>query len=309
MVDLGPRPKSSALGPRRRGLSDTQFALALIAPAVAVVVCVLLFPLAFSFWASLNKVRGSNLSMSFTGLGNYAKAISNDLFAVSLTNTVYFAVVTVCGTVVIGLGMAVILNERFMGRGALRAIVILPWAVSQVVVGVIWGWIYNGSFGFLNSLLKGFGVIDSYKGWLSDPGLAMNLVAIAFVWSSVPFAVIVFLAALQSIPSDLYRAAAVDGANSWKRFVYITLPQLRYALLIVLVVATLDGLLAFTLIYVLTGGGPGTSTTVLSWLGYQVTFSQLDFGQGAAIFYMLVFVLMGAAVVYIKFLHRAGGEL
>lgn len=291
----------------RSGLTDTQFALLMLLPAVLVVAGALAFPLGFSFWTTLNSV-GPNLSMSFKGISNYVDAVHNPFFLTSLGNTLYFAALTVTATVVVGLGMALLLNERFVGRGVLRAIIIIPWAVSQVVVAIIWGWIFNGSFGLLNALLKSLGLIGSYRGWLSDPALTMNLVALAFVWSAVPFSVVIFLASLQSIPIDLYKAAAVDGADAWRRFRHIVLPSLRYAILVVLIVASLDGLLAFTLIKVLTGGGPGTSTTVLSWLGYQLSFLQLDFGQGAAVFYILVVIMATAAAVYIRVLQRSAGE-
>lgn len=296
-------PTKRARAPRFQ-LSDTAFALLMIAPALIVVGAVLLFPLAYSFWTSLNEVSTSDLSMTFTGLSNYATAIQDGLFPTALRNTIYFAVLTIVGTTVLGLAIALVLNEKFVGRDLLRTLIILPWALSQVVIGIIWNWIYNGTFGILNASLKEIGLIHSDQGWLSNSSLAMTLVAIAFVWSAVPFAVVMYLGTLQTIPADLYKAARVDGAGIVSRFLYITVPALRYTTLVILLVASLDGLLAFSLIFIMTGGGPGTATTVLSWFGYQTTFVNLRLGEGAAIFYMLVALMLGVAVLYIRVLHR-----
>jgi multiple sugar transport system permease protein len=276
----------------------------MVAPALILVAGVLLFPLAFSLWTSLNDVSTVNLSMRFTGLANYSGAVHAPFFRTSVEHTLVFAAITILGTTVMGLAIALVLNERFAGRGILRALMILPWALSQVVVGIIWSWIYNGTFGVLNAMLQGAGLIHEYRGWLSDPSLALTLVAVAFIWSSVPFAVVMYLGTLQTIPADLYKAAHVDGARTLQRFLYITLPALRYTTLVILLVASLDGLLAFSLIYIMTGGGPGIATTVLAWMGYQTTFVDLNLGQGAAIFYLLVVFMVGVAFWYVRVLHR-----
>lgn len=278
----------------------------MVAPAVLVVAGVLLFPLAFSLWTSLNDVSTVNLSMKFVGLRNYSDAVHTPFFVNSLTNTLFFATITIVGTTILGLAFALVLNERFIGRALLRALIILPWALSQVVVGIIWSWIYNGTFGVLNAMLQGVGLIHDYQGWLSNPSLALTFVAVAFVWSSVPFAVVMYLGTLQTISADLYKAARVDGAHTVQRFRYITLPALRYTTLVILLVASLDGLLAFSLIYIMTGGGPGVASTVLAWLGYETTFANLNLGMGAAIFYMLVVFMIGVAFWYVRVLHRPG---
>jgi len=276
----------------------------MLAPGLLLVGGVLGFPLIYSFWASVSDVSLSDLSMQFIGLANYREVVQEPFFVESLINTLYFAVATILGTIVLGLLIAIVLNERFHGRTLLRSLIIVPWAISQIVVGIIWAWIYNGTFGILNAALVGVGLIHSYQGWLSNPRLAMTLVVIAFVWSSTPFAVIMYLAAMQSIPGDLYKAAHVDGAGPVQCFWYITLPALRYTSLVVLIVSSLDGLLAFSLIFVMTGGGPGTATSVLSWLGYQTTFHNLHLGQGTAIFYILVALMVAIAAAYIRVLQR-----
>jgi len=287
---------------------DTLFAVGMAGPALCVVAATLLFPLLYSFWTSLASVDPASLAFKFIGLANYGSAIHDPLFLTALTNTLEFAGLTIVGTVVAGLGIALVLNQPFAGRGLLRAVVVLPWAMSQVVVAVVWGWIFDGTYGVLNAILKDLGIIHSYIGWLSNPHITLYLVALAFVWSSAPFAVVIYLAALAGISPELYNAAKVDGAGAWRRFRYVTLPGLRYATLMVLIVASLEGLLAFSLIYTMTGGGPGTSTTVLSWLAYQITFVRLQLGEGAAMFYSLVFMMVGLAFVYIRWLYRPEHE-
>lgn len=285
----------------RRG--DTGFAWRMLAPALIVVGAVLIFPLAYSLYTSLNEVSNRDLSLHFAGLSNYREMLRDPLFMTSLGNTLYFAAITIVATVVIGLAVALVLNERFRGGRLLRTMIIVPWALSQVVVGVIWSWIFNGSFGIFNGVLKGLHLIDANRGWLSEPHWAMPLVAMAFVWSVVPFAAIMYLAALQAVPADLYKAARADGADTLRSFWHVTVPHLRYTTLIVLLVASVDGLLAFSLLFVMTGGGPGTTTTVLSWLGYQTTFVKLDLGTGAAIFYLLVAIMMVLAGIYLRVLQ------
>ncbi len=283
---------------------DASFAWRMLAPSMILVGAVLLFPLGYSLYTSLNHVSNRDLSMHFAGLSNYREMLRDPLFMTALGNTLYFAVITIVGTVVLGLLIALVLNERFRGRNFLRTVIIVPWALSQVVVGIIWSWIFNGSFGVFNGALTKLHIIGQNKGWLSDPNWAMPLVALAFVWSVVPFAAIMYLAALQSIPADLYKAARVDGADAWRSFWHVTFPQLRYTTLVVLLVASVDGLLAFSLLFVMTGGGPGTTTTVLSWLGYQTTFVKLDLGTGAAIFYLLVAMLLVLSGIYIRLLQN-----
>lgn len=297
--------------PRRRRMlppgarkGDASFAWRMLAPSLILVGAVLLFPLGYSLYTSFNHVSTRDLSLHFAGLSNYREMFSDPLFMTALGNTLYFAVITIVGTVVLGLLIALVLNERFRGRKFLRTVIIVPWALSQVVVGIVWAWIFNGSFGILNGALMKLHVIHQNRGWLSDPHWAMPLVAVAFVWSVVPFAAIMYLGALQSIPADLYKAARADGADAIRSFRHVTFPHLRYTTLVVLLVASVDGLLAFSLLFVMTGGGPGTTTTVLSWLGYQTTFVKLDIGTGAAIFYLLVAMMMVLAGIYIWVLQN-----
>lgn len=288
--------------------ADRRFVRVLLAPALIAVGGVLLFPLAFSLWTSFSTVDVSNLNMHFVGGKNYVSVAQQSDFVASLVHTVYFAALAITGSIVIGYLMALVLNQHFFGVRALRTIIIVPWALSQVVVGILWSWIFNGSFGVWNAVLQKLGVLSHPRGWLSDPHLAMPLVAMAFVWSIVPFSALMYLSGLQAIPEDLKKAARVDGASSWSVFRYITAPGLRYTTLIVLVVSSVEGFLAFALIYAMTGGGPGNATSVLAWMGYQTTFVSLDLGRGAAIFYYLVAGMLVVAGIYIRALSSPREE-
>lgn len=283
---------------------DRRFALGLLAPSLIIVGGVLLFPLLFSLWTSFSTVSTSNLSTTFNGIHNYKSAATSAGFTTALLNTLYFAALAIAGSVVIGFLMALVLSQNFRGVRILRTVIIIPWALSQVVVGILWSWIFNANFGVWNAVLERLGLIAHPRGWLSDPTLAMPLVALAFVWSTVPFAALMYLSGLQAVPKDLGKAARVDGASGLRVFRYVTLPALRYPTLIVLMVASLDGFLAFALIYAMTSGGPGDATSVLSWIGYQVTFVNLDLGQGAAIFYYLVALMLIVAGIYIRALGK-----
>jgi ABC-type sugar transport system permease subunit len=289
-------------------MSNATLGLLMVAPTLVVVFAVLLFPLLNSLWVSLRHVDIYSHSSTFVGLGNYVTAFQDPLFGLALKNTLYFATLSVLGITGVGLLMALALNERSRLQGMGRAALIIPWSLSQVVAGITWGWIYNGTFGALNGALVQLGITNEYQSWFTGGLSSFNFIALAFIWSVSPYAGLLFLAGLQAIPDDMYQAAKVDGANIWNRFWDITLPWLRSSLLVVLVIATLDGFLAFTLIYVLTSGGPGNATTVLAWWGYQTTFTYTDLGKGAAILYLLSAILMALSAVYIRYLHRGQTE-
>jgi multiple sugar transport system permease protein len=287
-----------------RRLSTANFGLLLVAPTLLVVTAVLIFPLLDSLWVSLRATDIYSNRSTFVGLDNYRAVLADPLFGISLRNTLYFAAVSVAGITLAGLLMALVLNERSHLQTLGRAALIIPWSLSQVVAGIIWGWIYNGTFGALNGVLLQAHLISDYQSWFSGGLTSFNFIAVAFIWTLSPYAALLFLAALQSIPDEIYQAAKVDGAHAWARFRYITLPWLRSSLLVVLVIATLDGFLAFTLIYVLTSGGPGNSTTVLAWWGYATTFSFNDLGRGAAIMYLLSAILLAISAVYIRYFRE-----
>jgi multiple sugar transport system permease protein len=289
---------------RRLGQREYFLPLVLILPTMLAVLAVIGFPWLYSGWMSLNDVNWYSRTWTFVGLGNYLRVLPDPAFQGAFGRTGYFAAVSVVGSTALGLLMALVLNERFIGRGFMRSVVLLPWAMSTVVVGVLWFWIYDGGYGALNGVLWGLGLIDSYIPWLADGFRALNLAAVVFIWHVAPLSALLLLAGLQAIPPNLYNAAKVDGAGAVQRSFALTLPWLRSMLLLTLIVITIGAIMQFDLIFVLTQGGPGSSTTVFSWLGYQTTFAFFRFGEGTAIFYILSLCCLALAGIYMLLLYR-----
>src|SRR5262245_42155361 len=301
--------RPSALGSIR--LTDGRFAVLLVAPAVGAIFLVVLFPLLYSLWLSftdVNLLRTTGPAIEWggvrvplfkwIGLRNYTRVFEDPLYWSSLWRTLYFVGAFVVEATLVGLGTALVLNERFAGRPIMRSLLLIPWSLSRVVVGLLWIGILDFEFGALNGLLHQVGVIQSYIAFFRDGFTALNVLVSVYMWNQAPFATLLFLAGMQSIPEDLYSAAEVDGAGYWQRFRYVTLPSLRPILFLVLVLATVNGFLMLDLIYVLTMGGPGHDTTTLSWHGYQTTFAFFKFGPGTAILYTLTALCLLLTVVY-----------
>ena len=272
-----------------------------IFPVLALVALFTLFPFVY---AAVNSTRQRILTIPghepFVGLRNYEQVIGSDTFDVAVRNTLVFFLLTVPTVTALGLGVALLLNQRVRGFGVLVALVLLPWSIPLVSAGIIWRLLLHGNFGALNGLLLELGIVDSYVPWLSDSGKAMFSVAFAHVWREFPLPAILFLAGLQTITPEILEAARLDRASAWQRFRYVTLPLLKAPLLIVLVYETLISISVFDLVYVLTGGGPGTSTTLFSWYAYTSTFKFLNLGHGAALSFLMTAVLILAILVYLR---------
>ena len=277
-----PAPRKS-----KKKREDRRFAFLLVLPAIIAVVGVSIYPVSYAIWTSLHFKNPAMGMDAWVGLDNYRNVLQGDAFRDAMVVTLKFAVSSTVLSILLGLGMALVLNQEFVGRGLLRSVILVPWAMSGTVVGVLWAWLYDGGYGTINGVLLKLGIIDSYKAWLSAyelpflGPLSLYLVVIAFVWNGAPLAALFILAALQSVPGNLYSAARMDGASTWQRFRFITLPSIRPMLLLVLILASINGIMAFDLIYFLTKGGPGTQTTVFSWLGYNTIFGFFQFGQSA----------------------------
>jgi multiple sugar transport system permease protein len=210
----------------------------------------------------------------------------------------------VVGSIGLGMAMALVLNEEFKSRGIVRSIALMPWAVARVIVAQMWLLIYDSQYGYLNGILYQLGLIDRYVPFLAHGFRALNLIGVTYIWSYAPLCYLLLLAQLQAVPKNLYAAAKVDGANAWQRFWHVTLPWLRPMLLLVLILATIDAIMAFDLFFVLTGGGPGSATTVISWLGYSTAFAFFRMSDGAAILYTLSLICLILAYFYMRLLYR-----
>lgn len=296
------RSKAGAIGYDR-----PLFAWMLNAPALIAIFLLAGYPIIQSVWISLHNYNLKRPQrFDFVGLGNFADILDSPEFWSSLWITVKFTLLVVTIVSVLGVAIALLLNQPFRGRGIVRTLILLPWAIPPVVNGLMWQWIYDSKIGALNGVLVALGILTEYRGWLSDPTSALLALVFADVWNVLPLAVILLLAALQKIPGELYESARMDGAGPLQLFWHVTFPWLAQTLLVVLILQTLSAIRAFDVIYVLTAGGPGTSTTTLTWLTYLTTFENLDFGLGNAYALTVSVITLGFALVYFRVLWRRG---
>ncbi|WP_062229150.1 ABC transporter permease [Aureimonas frigidaquae] len=285
-------------GRRRKKRSVPAFAYLAVAPTLILMVLIVGLPLLYSLYLSFNSTNPITKRWVFVGLANYQKVFNDAAFWASLGRTLYFSSLAVIGTTVLGTLMALVLNQPFFGRGVLRSVVLVPWAMAPVSVGVLWSFVYAGNFGLLNGLLHDLGLGSLARPWFGDGFRALNLVTLTQVWNQAPLTTLMLLSALQSMPANLHRAALLDGAGSVRRFFAITLPWLKPTLVFSMVIATINALMTFDIILIMTRGGPGAATTTLSWHGYMQSFQFLKFGEGAAILYVLTFLSLAFAILY-----------
>jgi multiple sugar transport system permease protein len=209
---------------------------------------------------------------------------------------------------VLGLAVALIMNQSFKGRGLVRAALLVPWALTTVISARMWEWIYNAEYGIFNAVLKTVGLIASNKAWTIDPQFAFWAAVIADIWKTTPFMSLLLLAGLQLIPKELYESAIIDGAGLWHRFKRITFPLLIPALLVALLFRTLDSARVFDLLYILTGGGPGFATESLAILTYRSLFVNMNFGGGSALAIIMFAYLMFISFIFQKVLGAKRGR-
>lgn len=283
-------------------LSDRRLAWLLVSPALLVTAAVALFPLAWTVWESLHHhdLRMPWLGRPFVGLANYAEILGDARFRGAMLHTLFFTVVTVALELGLGLFLALAMNQAFRGRGLVRAAVLVPWAIPTVVAALLWRFLFDTQAGIANAALTGLGLVDEPIVWFVRAATAWVPVILADVWKTTPFVALLLLAGLQGIDPALYEAAAVDGAGVWRRLWSVTLPLLKPALAVSLVFRTLDAFRVFDLIYVLTGGGPGTATEPIALYAFNALFSNLRFGYGAALSVIVFLVTFLLALLYLK---------
>lgn len=277
-------------------------ALLFLGPSLAALALILAVPVLYSIWLSLTdaKLAAGQLATPFIWFDNYIRLLSDKAVGNALLNTLYFALVEVVGVIILGLMAALLLNHPMARWSGFRVLLLLPWAIAPVANAVLWKWIYHSNYGILNTILLQLGLIDRNVTWLGDAFQALNMILIVDIWKSTPFIAILLLAALQNIPKSLYRAARMDGANGWQQFRYVTLPSLKTALAVAVILQTIWSLRAFDLIFVLTKGGPADGTVVMNFLAYRVTFNFLKFGYGAAIANVIFLTSLILAILYVR---------
>ena len=289
-----------------RAASDRRLGYALVAPAVIVLLAITAYPIIANLW---NSVHFDNLSFAglphkFVGAANYTKMFTSPQWLAALERTLAFTVATIVVDIVAALGLAVMLNRKFVGRGVVRASILVPWAVPTVVSALLWKTMFDPRAGFVDYFLGGIHPAWSSLTWLNaSVWRSWAVIFVADSWKNIPFVAIILLAGLQVIPSEVYEAARIDGATGWQAFRRVTLPLLRPALVVALIFRTLQALLVFDVVFIMTGGGPGTSTETLSFFNFYTFIDSTDFGYGGAISVVLVVLALIVAGGYVRLLR------
>lgn len=259
-------------------------------PALLPVILMTVYPIGHALWTSLHEVMILFPGEPFVGLRNYERIVAGDYFGVALRNSLVFTAITAPLVVLIGTLVALFLQRRFVGSQVVRSVVLLPWVLPGAISAVLWVWVFHPSFGFLNGLMLDLGLIETPIGWLTNPRTALGAVIVAHVWTQVPFAVVLMMAALSTINSEILEAAAIDCRSPIRRFRYVVFPEVRSMIVVLLVYNALVAFTSYDLVYSMTGGGPGTATTLLSFQIWRESFSMYDFGAGSAVAFIVVLI-------------------
>ncbi|HEX9143988.1 MAG TPA: sugar ABC transporter permease [Candidatus Binatia bacterium] len=286
--------------------SSHRLATLFLLPSLTFVAIFSVYPIFESFRLSFYRLILTLpwLGQKMVGWENYQDIWSDPVAMQSMRTTLLFVGVTIPLELLLGLGMALVINETFRGRSLLRAVVLIPWAIPTVVSSQMWRFIFNDRYGLFNFIIFG-GVTSHYLAPLADPYQAKIAIMAAEIWKTTPFVALILLAGLQGISDDLYEAASVDGAGRWRKFFSITLPLLVPALLLALLFRTIDALRVFDLVFVMTQGGPADATNVLQFYGYKKTFAEGMIGYGSAIAVSVFLLSLVLSLLYIRILKTS----
>lgn len=280
---------------------------AFLAPALLVTAAVILFPVVQTGWMSLHDFvlfRPNNVP--FIGFGNFVRAFKDPVFWISLWNSVLWIGLVIAFQFLLGLATALLLNQSFWWRSVARALVVIPWALPSVIIGLMWTWMYDFNLGVINDILLRTGIIEAPVAWLARLDTTLYSVILALVWQGFPFFAIVILAGLQTVPQDLYEAAEMDGATPFQKLRFVTLPSIREVIATALLLRTIWVANSLDVILVMTGGGPGYATHTLPLYAFLKAYSAMEFGYGAALALILTALLLFVVYAYVR---RAARDL
>ncbi|WP_327053976.1 carbohydrate ABC transporter permease [Halomicrococcus gelatinilyticus] len=290
---------------RELRLTEEELATALLTPVV-------LFLLAVSFYPIVETVRSSFYTgyiietrpTTFVGLQNYQQLLDSGSFWNAFQVSMIYTFVSVPVELVLGLGIALLLQRQFKGKYFIQAAILFPWALPTVINAKIWAWMFHGQYGVINDMLIRIGILESTYPFLAKPDVALAAMIFITIWKTSSFMALILLAGLSGIPDHLYEAARMDGASKWRQFRDVTLPLLKPTILVALIFRTLPAFQAFGLPYGLTGGGPGEATTTLVLFDHQLTFTQLAFGRGSAAATIITLVALLISLAYVGTLYE-----
>jgi multiple sugar transport system permease protein len=302
MPDAQPHRFGKELSPRILGL-------AMNLPTLLTLALVLAYPIFYAAYLSFHRVALGDLRRGVfpaVGFANYERILADPLFLLALKNTLIFTGFTVSLEILLAMAIALLIDQQHIWTSRVtKFLILLPYAVPPIANGLIWAFLYNFDFGFLNRILFTLGLVSSPINWSGNPNTALFAIAIPYIWRTLPFAVLLLHAALQGINAELFEAAAVDGAGPWQRFRHITLPLLMPIIVVILVLRTSFAFTVFEEVLAITQGGPGDATWVAAWFSYKKSFSPpFDIGVGAASAYVLAMIIGVLAIVYVKTLYR-----
>ena len=295
-------PQQKSIRMRRKSLRENLIAYSFILPNLLGFAIFTLVPMVFSLVLSFMNWDGANV-ISWAGLDNFKQLGQDTTFRIALTNTFYYVIGTVPLTMAASLGLALLLNQPLRGRNFFRTTFFFPYVASLVAVAVVWNMLFHPALGPVNQLLISLGVENPPR-WTADVDWAMPTVILASIWKGMGYYMVIYLAALQGIPSALYEAAEIDGANTWQRFRYVTLPMLTPATFFVSIMLTIASFKVFDLILVMTGGGPGRATNVLVIHTYNTAFREFRFGYSSAIAMVLFVIVLVITVAQFRMEKR-----
>lgn len=273
----------------------------LLSPAVLATLLVVFYPMLQAGITSLyQNILWKPKGLKFIGIDNFIAISQDPVFWASLGRTALWIGITVPLQLLLGFVTALLLNQEFRWRTLARSLILIPWALPSVVIGLMWSWIYHPQVGLLNDLLMRVGILNTAVPWLANPDTALYSIIAALVWQGFPFFAIMILAGLQTIPANLYEAAAIDGASTWQQFCEITLPGLKSVLVTAVMLRIIWVANSMDVIYVMTGGGPGYATHTLPLYAFKRTYSSMDFGYGSALAVSFSLLLLGLIILYLR---------
>ncbi len=308
MTSPSVRGDAATLRPRRGApLSERAFLAFLLAPGVLLLCAVVLYPLIRSLVSAFFRESLLYPGMSFVGLGNVLDVLEKDFLRLT-SQTLIFTVGATLIPFLIGLALALVLNQRFRGQTFLRGAFLIPWLIPGVVVSFLWMWIFDANYGVLNGMLMSLGLTDSPIAWLFQTDTARGALILAKTWNSFPWIMVMLLAGLQTVPTELHEAAAMDGAGVVRRFFAVTWPHIRGVAGLVILLEFIWNFQHFDMIFVLTGGGPAGTTATFATAVYDTAFKGYDLGHAGALGLLWMVLLTALTVVYVWLSERGDAE-
>jgi multiple sugar transport system permease protein len=273
-------------------------------PAVVAIAVLVVYPIAYTVWLSVTDAAGD-----FVGLENFRTMVLSSVTSTAAINTLYFVGASIVGQVVLGTAAGILLNRRFRARGLVRALTLIPWVVPSIVAATTWFWMLHSEFGIVNAVLTATGIVAQPVGWLTNGSTVMPAMIAINIWKLFPFVAVMVLAGLQAVPEELYESARIDGASFWDEVRYIMLPQLRPILVTVVLLLTIWGLNAVTVIYAITRGGPANRTLITPIQILRHAFEALEVNQAAALSAMYFAVSLIVVAIYVRFVATRDDEV